>query len=87
MECSGVISAILCTFIKQSRLNDPVTRLSGAQVPIFEEEEEEEVVMFPLLLPISPCKLDSLKQRCCTFFGEALICIRLPLLHVPPLAL
>lgn len=48
MERSGIISADLYTFIKQLGLNDPGTRLSGDQVPIFEEEE---MVMLSLLLP------------------------------------
>lgn len=39
LEHSAIMSADLYTFIKQSGLNDPVTRLSGDQVPIFEEEE------------------------------------------------
>lgn len=39
MARSGIIYADLYTFIKQSGLNDPVTRRSGDQVPVFEEEE------------------------------------------------
>lgn len=41
------IFADLYTFIKQFGLNDLVTRLSGDQVPVFEEEE---MVMLSLLL-------------------------------------
>ena len=60
MERSGIISADLYTFIKQLGLNDPVTRPSGDQVPIFEEEEivmlsSSPLPVFPVTFTHSQC--------------------------------